>query len=118
MPQQDPRLMMVMTAHLSFLGERGYDEQHLGESRPQTISHPVDFAQFPSAILACPAEMVLFLLYLLFSRDPDRQHLCCNTELVAACAVQACLGTARCLKLAGASYVIGRRLLVLLLKRR
>ena len=59
------------------------------------VSHPVDFAQFPFAILACPTQMVLFLLYLLFSRDPDRQHLCCNTELVAACVAQARLCTAR-----------------------
>ena len=94
-PQPDPRLMMVVTAHLCSVGEHGYDEQYHGVSRPHTISHPVDFAQFPFAILACPTQMVLFLLYLLFSRDPDRQHLCCNTELVATCAAQACLSTAR-----------------------
>lgn len=94
-PQPDPRLMMVVTAHLSSVGEHGNDEQHHGVSRPHTTSHPVDFAQFPFAILTCPTQMVLFLLYPLFSRDPDRQYLCCNTELVATCATQDCLGTAR-----------------------
>lgn len=94
-PQPDPRLMMVVTAHLSSLGEHGNDEQHHGVSRPHATSHPVDFAQFPFAILTCPTQMVLFLPYPLFSRDPDRQYLCCNTELVATCATQDCLGTAR-----------------------
>ena len=98
--QQDLPLMMVVMVHLSSVGEHGCDEQHHGVSRPHMFSHPVDSVQFLSAILACPAETALFLLYLLFSRDYDRRHHCCNTELVAACAIQACFGTARCLGLA------------------
>ena len=90
---------MAVTAHLSFAGEHGCNKPHDGVSRPHTISHPVNFTQFLSAILACPAETVLVLLHLLFSRDPDRQHLCCNTELVTVFAVRAWLGTACCLKL-------------------
>ena len=99
-PQQGPGLMMVVTAHLSSVSEHDCDDPHDGVSRPHTISHPVDFAQLLSAILTSPAETVLALLHLLFSRDPDRQHLCCNTELVAAYAVRDWFGTARCLKLA------------------
>ena len=100
--------MMAVVAHLSFVGEHGCDEPHDEASRPHMISHPVDFAQFLSAILACPAETVLawlsssiffFIFDILFSRDLDRQHLGCNTELVAASAVRAWLGTVRCLKL-------------------
>ena len=98
--QQDLHLMMLVMAHLSSIGEHSCDEQHHGVSRPHGISHPVDSVQFLSAILACLAEMALFLLYLLFSRDSDQQHLCCNTELVAACAIQACFSTAQCLGLA------------------
>ena len=57
-PQQGPGPMMVVTAHLSFAGEHGCDEPHGEASRPHATSHPVDFAQFLSAILACPAETV------------------------------------------------------------
>ena len=48
-PQQGPGPIM------SFVGERGYNEPHDEASRPHMISHPVNFAQFLSAILACPA---------------------------------------------------------------
>ena len=82
-----------------FISEHGYDQSHDVVSRPHTISQPVDFTQLLSAILACPAETVLVLLHLLFSRDPDRQHLCCNNELVTVYAVQAMFGTACCLRL-------------------
>ena len=57
-PQQGPGPMIVVAAHSSFAGERCCDEPHGEASRPHTISHPVDFAQFLSAILACPAETV------------------------------------------------------------
>ena len=85
---------------------------HTEASRPHTISHPVDFAQFVSAILACLAETVQVLLPLLSSRDLDRQHahLGCNIELVAACTVRAWLSTARCLMLvaqAGLPSLVG-----------
>ena len=56
--QQGPGPMMAVTAHLSFVGEHGCDEPRTEASRPHKISHPVDFAQFLSAILACLAEMV------------------------------------------------------------
>ena len=98
-PLQGPGLTMAPAIHLSSAGEHGCDEPHDEASRLHTISHPVNFAQFLSVILACPAETVLALLHLLFSRDLGRQHLGCNTELVAACALRAWLGTARCLKL-------------------
>ena len=68
-PQQGPGLMMAVVVHLSSAGEHGCDELHDEVSRLHTISHPVDFAQFLSAILASPAEMVLALLHLLFSKD-------------------------------------------------
>ena len=96
-PQQGSGLMMMVAAHLSFAGAHGCDEPHDKASRPHTISHPVDFAHFLSAILARPAETVL--LHLLFTKGLDRQHVDHSTELVAACAVRAWLGTARCLKL-------------------
>ena len=98
-PQQGPGLMTAVAAHLSSAGEHGCDEPHDEASRLHTISHPVDFAQFLSAILACLAETVLALLHLLFLGDPDRQHLGCNTELVTACTLRAWLGTARGLRL-------------------
>ena len=60
-PQQGPGLMMAVAVHLSFAGEHGCDEPHDEASRLHTISHPVDFAQFLSAILACPAETVFSL---------------------------------------------------------
>ena len=79
-PQQGPGLMMVVTAHLSFAGEHSCDKPHDETSQPHMISHPVDFAKFLSAILAFPAETVLALLHLLFSRDlVDRQHPDFNT---------------------------------------
>ena len=56
--QQGPGQMMAVTAHLSFVGELGCDEPCTEAFLPHTISHPVDFAQFLSAILACPAETV------------------------------------------------------------
>ena len=56
--QQGPGPIMAVTAHLSFVGELGCDEPHAEASRPHTISHPVDFAQFLSVILACLAETV------------------------------------------------------------
>ena len=56
--QQGPDPMMAVTAHLSFIGEQGCDEPRTEASRPRTLSHPVDFAQFLSAILACLAETV------------------------------------------------------------
>ena len=56
--QQEPGPMMAVTAQLSFVGEHGCDEPRTEASRPHKISHPVDFAQFLSAILACLAEMV------------------------------------------------------------
>ena len=96
-------LMMAVTAHLSLAGEQGCDEPHIEVSGPHMISHPVDFAQFLSAIPACPAETVLVLLHLLFSRELDRHHCGCNSELVASCATQASLGTACYLKLLVAS---------------
>ena len=98
-PQEGSGLMMVVAAHLSFTGEHGCDEPHGKASRPHTISHPVDFAQFLSAILACPAKTVKVLLHLLFSKGLDRHHFDYTTEVVAACAVRVWLGTARCLKL-------------------
>ena len=55
--QQGPGPMMAVTAHLSFVGEHGY-EPRTEVSRPHTISHPVNFAKFLSAILACLAETV------------------------------------------------------------
>ena len=88
-PQQGPSLMMAVTAHLSSAGEQGCDEPHIEASRPHMISHPVDFAQFLSAIPACSAEMVLVLLRLLFSRDLDRHRRGWNSELVASCATRA-----------------------------
>ena len=51
--QLGPGPMMAVTTHLSFVGEYGCDEPRTETSRPHTISHPVDFAQFLSAILAC-----------------------------------------------------------------
>ena len=63
-PQQGPGLMMTVAVHLSSAGEHGCDEPHDEASRLHTISHPVDIAQFLSAIVACPAEMVLALLHL------------------------------------------------------
>ena len=93
-PQEGSGLMMVVAAHLSFTGEHGCDEPHGEVSRPHTISHPVDFAQFLSAILACPAETVL--LHLLFSKGLDRHHFDYSTEVVAACAVRAWLGEVNC----------------------
>ena len=98
-PQQGPGPTMAVTAHLSFVGEHGCEEPRTEASRPHTISHPVDFAQFLSDILACLAETVLVFLHLLFSRDLDRQHLDCNTELVATCAARAWLETTRFLRL-------------------
>ena len=82
-PQEGSGLMMVMAAHLSFTGEHG--------------EASVDFAQFLSAILACPAKTVKVLLHLLFSKGLDRHHFDYSTEVVAACTVW--LGTARCLNL-------------------
>lgn len=38
-PQQDPRLMIVMTAHLSSVGEHGYDDQYHEVSLIQSTSH-------------------------------------------------------------------------------
>ena len=87
--------MTVVRAHLSSVREPGWEEQHHGVSRPHSVSHPVDSAQFLSAPPAYPAETVLLLLQLLFSKDPDLQHLSYNTELVTTCAIQACFGTAR-----------------------
>ena len=55
--QQGPGPMMAVTAHLSFVGEHGY-KPRTEVSRPHTISHPVNFAKFLSAILACLAETV------------------------------------------------------------
>ena len=81
--QQGPGLMMAVTTCLFFVGEHGCDDRHDEVSRPHTISHPVDFAQFLSTILACPAEIALVLLHL-FSRDLDQQHHGCN---FAACAL-------------------------------
>ena len=57
-PQQGPGPMMTVTVHLSFADEHGCDESHIEACRPYTVSHPVDFAQFLSAILACPVETV------------------------------------------------------------
>ena len=56
--QQGPGAMMAVTAHLSFVGEYSCNKPRTEASRPHTISHPVDFAQFLSAILTCLAEMV------------------------------------------------------------
>ena len=56
--QQGRGPMMAVTAHLSFVGELGCNEPRTEASLPHTISHPVDFTQFLSAILACPAETV------------------------------------------------------------
>ena len=102
-PQQGSGLMMMVAAHLSFAGAHGCDEPHDEASRPHTISHSVDLAQFLSATLACPAETVQVLLHLLFSKGLHRQHFDYSPELVAACAVRAWLSTARCLKLLVAS---------------
>ena len=88
-PQQGPGLMMAVTAHLSSAAEQGCNEPHIEASRPHIFSHLVDFAQFLSAIPACPAETILVLLHLLFSRDVDRHRCGCNSELVASCATRA-----------------------------
>ena len=106
-PQPDPRLMMVVTAHLSSVGEHGYDKQHHG------VSHPVDFAQFPFAILKW------FYSYCISSF----QGIQIDSTSVAILS----LSLLAPLKLASSSVtgcgarklaVTGRRLLVLLLKRR
>ena len=96
-PQQGPCLKMAVTAHLSLAGEQGCDEPLIEAFPPHMISHLVDFAQFLSTIPACPAERVLVLLHLLFSRD--RHHRSFNSELVASCATRAKLGTSRYMKL-------------------
>lgn len=119
-PQPDPRLMMVVTAHLSSVGEHGNDEQHhgvstscdLSSSRLRTI--PFCHSHLPNSngfILTVsplfkgsrstvPLLQYWACRYLRHSRLP--RH---SSSSVTGCGAR---------KLA----VTGRRLLVLLLKRR
>ena len=77
-------LLMVVMAHLSFVSEHNYAEKQHVASLPHMISHSFDFTQILSTTLTCLTETASVSLYLHSSKDPDRQHLCCNNRLVAA----------------------------------
>ena len=93
--QQVCRLLMAVTAHFSNAITHGCDAQYCVAPRPGTIFRLAPFVQFLSATHACPTGKILISQNLLSLTDPDKWRLCCNTQLVAVCAVKAWLGTSR-----------------------